>query len=190
MGGRALLHSKSWRISLNNLKAFWYHCKLYHSNKPATGNSKVMLIAKWYLILMSHPNSPPIPVVSNFKISLSILKIKKYINVKNIYFLVPWKWMIWKTKRKLYKQIKQQVKEFPRVLITWTRLWKMESFQNFQNADITLTYKKDDLVVKSHCWKVPVLPLLSKIFGKVIFNKPGYYINSFLSKLNRWFLKV
>ena len=149
-----------------------------------------MLIAKWYLILMSHLNSPPIPVVSNFKISLSILKIKKYINVKNIYFLVPWKWMIWKTKRKLYKQIKQQVKEFPRVLITWTRLWKMESFQNFQNADITLTYKKDDLVVKSHCWKVPVLPLLSKIFGKVIFNKPGYYINSFLSKLNRWFLKV
>ena len=98
--------------------------------------------------------------------------------------------MIWKTKRKLYKQIKQQVKEFPRVLITWTRLWKMESFQNFQNADITLTYKKDDLAVKSHCWKVPVLPLLSKIFGKVIFNKPGYYINSFLSKLNRWFLKV
>ena len=93
---------KSFLISLWTLLLQWISYRKFWSN------------AYCKKVLDSHESSefPSDSCCIKFQ-NLSILKIKKYINFKNIYFLVPWKWMIWKTKRKLYKQIKQQVKGFP-----------------------------------------------------------------------------
>ena len=57
----------------------------------------------------------------------------------------------------------------------------MEGFQNLQNANITLTHKKNDLIDKSKYWKVRVLPLLPKIFGKVIYNQLSNYTESWIN---------
>ena len=49
--------------------------------------------------------------------------------------------------------------------------------------NITPNHKKDDSTDKVNYRPVTVLPLLSKIFERVIYNQLGEYIDLFLNKL-------
>ena len=52
---------------------------------------------------------------------------------------------------------------------------------SLQNANITPFHKKDDPTDKVNYRPVSVLPLLSKIFEKVIYNQLGKYMDLFLN---------
>ena len=61
---------------------------------------------------------------------------------------------------------------------------------SLKNADITPVYKKDDPTGKVNYRPVSVLPLLTKIFKRVIYNQLGEYMNLFLNILFRGFRKT
>ena len=52
-----------------------------------------------------------------------------------------------------------------------------------KNSNVTSAHKKDDPTDKANFRPVNVLPLLSKVFERVIYNQLGKYIDIFLSKL-------
>ena len=52
-----------------------------------------------------------------------------------------------------------------------------------KNANITPVHKKDDPTDKTNFRPVSVLPLLSKVFERVIYNQLGKYMDTFLNKL-------
>ena len=54
---------------------------------------------------------------------------------------------------------------------------------SLKNANITPVHKKDDPTDKVNYRPVSILPLLSKIFERVIYNQPGKYMDLFLNKL-------
>ena len=54
---------------------------------------------------------------------------------------------------------------------------------SLKNATITPVYKKDDPTDKVNYRPVSVLPLLSKIFEKVIYNQLREYMDLFLNKI-------
>ena len=61
---------------------------------------------------------------------------------------------------------------------------------SLKNATITLVYKKDDLTDKVNYRPVSALPLLSKIFEKVIYNQLREYMDLFLNELLCGFRKA
>ena len=68
---------------------------------------------------------------------------------------------------------------------------KNEKFpDSLKKADITPVYKKDDPTDKVNYRPVSVLPLLSKIFEKVIYNQLREYMDLFLNKLLCGFRKA
>ena len=71
---------------------------------------------------------------------------------------------------------------------------KYQNFQkNFQNHWSCLTYQfiiKKDLTDKSNFWPISILPLILKVFEKVIFDQLCNYVNRFLSSLLCRFRKV
>ena len=52
-----------------------------------------------------------------------------------------------------------------------------------KNANFTPVHKKDDPTDKTNFRPVSVLPLLSKVFERIIYNQLGKYIDTFLTKL-------
>ena len=52
-----------------------------------------------------------------------------------------------------------------------------------KNANVTPVHKKDDPTDKTYFRPVSVLPLLSKLFERVIYNQLGKYMDTFLNKL-------
>ena len=66
--------------------------------------------------------------------------------------------------------------------------WKISRL--LKNATITPVYKKDDPTYKVNQRPVSVLPLLSKIFEKVIYNQLREYMDLFLNKLLCGFRKA
>ena len=68
---------------------------------------------------------------------------------------------------------------------------KNEKFpDSLKNATITPVYKKDDPTDKVNYRSVSVLPLLSKIFEKIIYSQPWEYMDLFLNKLLCGFRKA
>ena len=61
---------------------------------------------------------------------------------------------------------------------------------SLKNANITPVYKKDDPTDKVNYRPVSVLPLLSKIFEKVIYNQLRECMDLFLNKLLCGFRKA
>ena len=59
-----------------------------------------------------------------------------------------------------------------------------------KNANLTPVHKKDDPTDKRNFRPVSVLPLLSKVFERVIYNQLGKYMDKFLSKLLCGFRKA
>ena len=59
-----------------------------------------------------------------------------------------------------------------------------------KNANVTSVHKKDDPTDKTNFRPVSVLPLLSKVFERVIYNQLGKYMETFLNKLLCGFRKV
>ena len=59
-----------------------------------------------------------------------------------------------------------------------------------KNANVTPVYKKDDPTDKTNLRPVSVLPLLSKVFERVIYNQLGKYMDTFLNKLLSGFRKA
>ena len=51
-----------------------------------------------------------------------------------------------------------------------------------KNANITLVHKKDDPTDKANFRPISVLPLLSKVFERVIYNQLGKYMGKFWNK--------
>ena len=52
-----------------------------------------------------------------------------------------------------------------------------------KNSNVTSAHKKDDPTDKANFRPVNVLPLLSKVFERVIYNQLGKYMDTFLNKL-------
>ena len=52
-----------------------------------------------------------------------------------------------------------------------------------KNANVTPVHKKDDPTDKKNIRPVSVLPLLSKVFERVIYNQLGKYMDTYLNKL-------
>ena len=52
-----------------------------------------------------------------------------------------------------------------------------------KNANVTPVHKKDDPTDKTNFRPISVLPLLSKVFERVIYNQLGKYMDTFLNKL-------
>ena len=52
-----------------------------------------------------------------------------------------------------------------------------------KNANVTPVHKKDDPTDKANFRPVGVLPLLTKVFERVIYNQLGKYVDTFLNKL-------
>ena len=52
-----------------------------------------------------------------------------------------------------------------------------------KSANVTLAHKKDDPTDKTDFRPVSVLPLLSKVFERVIYNPLDKYMDTFLNKL-------
>ena len=59
-----------------------------------------------------------------------------------------------------------------------------------KNANVTPVHKKDDPTYKTNFRPVSVLPLLSKLFERVIYNQLGKYMDTFLNKLLCGFRKA
>ena len=59
-----------------------------------------------------------------------------------------------------------------------------------KNANVTPVHKKDDPTDKKNIRPVSVLPLLSKVFERVIYNQLGKYMGTFLNKLLCGFRKA
>ena len=59
-----------------------------------------------------------------------------------------------------------------------------------RNVYITPVHKKDDRKIEVNYCPVSVLPLLSKIFERVIYNQPREYMDLFLNKLLSGFRKA
>ena len=59
-----------------------------------------------------------------------------------------------------------------------------------KNANVTPVHKKDDPTDKTNLRPVSVLPLLSKVFERVIYNQLGKYMDTFLNKLLSGFRKA
>ena len=59
-----------------------------------------------------------------------------------------------------------------------------------KNANVTPVHKKNDLTDKTNFRPVSVLPLLSKVSERVIYNSLGKYMETFLNKLLCEFRKV
>ena len=63
-----------------------------------------------------------------------------------------------------------------RCIVNWTFP------QNFKNADITPTFKKDDRLLKSNYRPVSILLTLSKIYEKILYKQIYDYFNNIFSK--------
>ena len=59
-----------------------------------------------------------------------------------------------------------------------------------KNANVTPVHKKDDPTDKTNFRPISVLPLLSKVFERVIYNQLGKYMDTFLNKLLCGFRKA
>ena len=59
-----------------------------------------------------------------------------------------------------------------------------------KNANVTPIHKKDDPTDKANFRPISVLPLLPKVFERVIYNHLGKYMDTFLNKLLCGFRKV
>ena len=59
-----------------------------------------------------------------------------------------------------------------------------------KNANVTPLHKKDDPTDETNFRPVSVLPLLSKVFERVIYNQLGQYMDTFLNKLLCGFRKA
>ena len=59
-----------------------------------------------------------------------------------------------------------------------------------KNANVIPVHKKDDPTVKTNFRPISVLPLLSKVFERVIYNQLGTYMVTFLNKILCGFRKV
>ena len=59
-----------------------------------------------------------------------------------------------------------------------------------KNANVIPVHKKDDPTDKTNFQPVSVLPLLSKVFERVIYNHLGKYMDTFLNKLLCGFKKA
>ena len=59
-----------------------------------------------------------------------------------------------------------------------------------KNANVTPVHKKDDPTDKTNFRPISVLPLLSKVFERVVFNQLGKYMDTFLNKLLCGFRKA
>ena len=55
--------------------------------------------------------------------------------------------------------------------------------KEFKNANITPDHKKDYPTDKVNYRPVSILPLLSKILQRVIYNQPGEYMDLYFNKL-------
>ena len=60
----------------------------------------------------------------------------------------------------------------------------------FKNANVTPVHKKDDPTDQTNFRPVSVLPQLSKVFERVIYNQLGKYMDTFLNKLLCGFRKT
>ena len=54
---------------------------------------------------------------------------------------------------------------------------------NLKNANVTSIHKKDDPTVQTNFRPVSVLPLLSEVFERIIYNELSKYMDPFLNKL-------
>ena len=61
---------------------------------------------------------------------------------------------------------------------------------SLKNTNVTPVHKKDDPTDKTNFRPVSVLPLLSKVFERVIYNQLGKYMETFLNKLLCGFRKA
>ena len=61
---------------------------------------------------------------------------------------------------------------------------------SLKNANVTPVHKKDDPTDKTNFQPISVLPLLSKVFERVIYNQLGKYMDTFLNKLLCGFRKA
>ena len=59
-----------------------------------------------------------------------------------------------------------------------------------KNANVTPVQKKYDPTDKTNFQSISVLPLLSKVFERVIYNQLGQYMDTFLNKLLCGFRKA
>ena len=59
-----------------------------------------------------------------------------------------------------------------------------------KNANVTPVHKKDDPTDKTNFRSISVLPLLSNVFERVIYNQLGKYMGTFLNKLLCGFRKA
>ena len=59
-----------------------------------------------------------------------------------------------------------------------------------KNANVTPVHKKDNPTDKTNFRPISVLPLLSKVFERVIYNQLGKYMGTFLNKLLCGFRKA
>ena len=142
-------------------------------------------------------------IVPKFKTHPSIVKIKKHFKIKTTFSFSP------TSKGKLVAIIKdlQNNKaaggEIPLNFLKKSN-FKFEELTecvhytlkngtfpySLKNANITPVYKKDDPTDKVNYRPVSVLPLLSKIFEKVIYNQLQGYLDLFLNKLLCGFRKA
>ena len=54
---------------------------------------------------------------------------------------------------------------------------------SLKEANITLIFKKDDLPDKSNYRPISILPLISKVYDRLIYNQLSVYTKCFLSQV-------
>ena len=135
-------------------------------------------------------------IVPKFKTHPSIVKIKKHFKINTTFSFSP------TSKDEIVAIIKDlqnnkaaggeiPLNIFKKSNFTFDKLTecvnhnlKNEKFpDSLKNATITPVYKKDDPTYKVNYGPLSVLPLLSKIFEKVIYNQLREYMDLFLNKL-------
>ena len=181
-------------------KPFWKSCKPYFSNKNSFGESKIALNESGEILTENMKIAKTFKSFSNHP---SIIKIKHKFKLNKKF---SFQCVSEATVRKVVKSLpsdKATAGEIPiNVLKNCENCFfdltncineaiKNNKFPNsLKLSDITPVFKKLDPSDKANYRPVSVLPLLSKVFEKIIYDQLYEYLENFLSELLCGFRKA
>ena len=191
-------------------KPFWKTCKLYFSNKHSHGGSKITLIENDRIISenikiakLNNSNDKIEQTLFKFSKHPSILKIKQKVKINNKF---SFQFVSEDTVKNVMKNLpsdKATAGEIPVDILKnaefcFSELTKCINKAFNENkfpdtlklSDIVPVFKKLDPTDKTNFRTVSVLPLLSKVFEKFMYDQLYEYAETFLNKLLCGFRKA
>ena len=192
-------------------KPFWVRCKPYFTNKHSKADTDIMLSENGELILKNKEIANTfndhfgsiVDIIKRYKNHPSIKNIKAKFNSVRIFSFQPVSVDDVKTVIRDLKNNKSAGREIP------IQILKESEFtfgiltncinkssetgcfpDNLKAANITPIFKKDDTLDKANYRPVSILPLISKVYERLIYNQLSEYSESFLSHILCGFRKA